>query len=286
MTTRPHPLWGRADIGASGRAVPGRDSRNAVPVLLALANEAEEIRLRVDELRENESHELYDGERNCTVRVIDDICDILAQTLGRHTSTSIDGNDSPKNKHCFLGDARSVLGRETTLVSSCCKDLGRILDAALARNAGKKARELALSALDQQTAIVMVRLLGNIVYECRYNQDLLRITPVPALEIANDTSAPSKTAATNTNSNNGAPVERTGLHVLLSATSLSTACFTLREWCIVAIRNAVENNAANVETVRRLEVNQVLDDTPELRKMGVKVEMDAQGKVNVKRGDR
>ena len=84
-------------------------------------------------------------------------------------------------------------------------------------------------------------------------------------------------------SNATMPTERTGLHVILSATSLAPACFTLREWCIVAIRNAVENNAANTETVRRLEANQVMDDTPELRRAGVKVEMDAKGNVSVKK---
>ena len=70
--------------------------------------------------------------------------------------------------------------------------------------------------------------------------------------------------------------------MILSATSLAPACFTVREWCIVAIRNAVDNNAANAETVRRLEANQALDDTPELRRMGVKIDMDARGKVQVK----
>eukprot|EP00584_Thalassiosira_punctigera_P004222 CAMPEP_0172530054 /NCGR_PEP_ID=MMETSP1067-20121228/3921_1 /TAXON_ID=265564 ORGANISM="Thalassiosira punctigera, Strain Tpunct2005C2" /NCGR_SAMPLE_ID=MMETSP1067 /ASSEMBLY_ACC=CAM_ASM_000444 /LENGTH=1098 /DNA_ID=CAMNT_0013314197 /DNA_START=169 /DNA_END=3465 /DNA_ORIENTATION=+ len=282
VTTRPHPLWGRADnIGAGGRANQGRDSRTAVPVLLSLANEAEEIRLRANALRVGKSDEVYDGEQNCSIRIIDDICDILAQSLGRHASYT----ENQRSKLCFIAEARSVIGRETSLISSCCKDLARILDTALERNSGRKARELMLSPQDQQTAVVMVRLIANLIYQCRHNQDLLRISPVPKLQMANETAAPSDAASTHLNINDGLPIERTGLHVILSATSLAPACFTLREWCIVAIRNAIEGNAANAETVRRLEANQVLDDTPELQRIGVKVEMDGQGNVHVKRRD-
>jgi len=255
-------------------AATARDSRTAVPVLLSIANEAEEMRNRASSLREDKTDALYDGEEICTIRIIDDLCDILAQCLGRHAEASVIGIESLRNKQCFIADARSVLGRETALISSCCKDLGRILDIALASNAGRKARELKLSAQDQQTAIVMVRLIGNIIYRCRYNQDLLRILQIPVIESA--VGAPAKSSP---------PVVRTALHVILSATSLAPACFTLREWCIVAIRNAVEDNAANAETVRRLEANQVVDDTPELRSLGVKIELDEKGNVQVKRRD-
>jgi hypothetical protein len=278
VTTRPHPLWGRADISAGGNVVKGRDSRTAVPVLLCLANEVEEIRLRLNALHHDEANELYDGEQDCTRRMIDDLCDILAQSLGRHAPSTINGSDGSNSRHCILNDARSVLGRETPLIASCCNDLASVVDAALARNSGRNAREMTLSPQEQQTAIVMVRLVGNIIYQCRYNQDMLRITPVPMPDNTSSTYLPP-------NSEKGAPMERTGLHVILSATSLAPACFTLREWCIVAIRNAVEGNAANTETVRRLEANQVLDDTPELNRIGVKIEMDAKGNVQVKRKD-
>ena len=253
-------------------------------MLLALANEVEEVRLRANALREGKSNEVYDGELNCSIHIIDDICDILAQSLGSHASSAANATDNQRNKLCFIADSRSVLGRETTLISSCCKDLARILDTALARNSGRKAREMELSPQDQQTAIVMVRLIANITYQCCYSQDLLRLTPVQIAEFALDTSASSKNAA-DTHSNARLPIERTGLHVILSATSLSPACFTLREWCIIAIRNAVEGNAANTEAVRRLEGNEVMGDTPELQKMGVKVEMDKKGNVHVKKRD-
>jgi hypothetical protein len=273
VTKIPHPLWGRSDLSAGGRSASTRE----VPELLSLANKIEEIRLRADMLRQYPSIALYDGEEDCIIRIIDDLCDILGHCLGSHADADIYGRDNLRksNKH-FTADARSVLGRETSLLSSCCKDLGRILDRALSANAGLKAREMTLSPQDQQTAIVMVRLIGNIVYQCRYNQDLLRVTPIPVLAEVNQSVITSFT-------NSVLPIERTGLHVLLSATSLAPACFTLREWCIVAIRNAVEGNDANAETVRQLEANQVMSDTPELRQMGVKIAMDAKGNVQVKR---
>lgn len=273
VTTVPHPLWGRSDLSAGGRSASTRE----VPELLSLANKIEEIRLRADMLRQYPSIALYDGEEDFIIRIIDDMSDILGHCLGSHADADIDGRDNlRKSNKNFTADARSVLGRETSLLSSCCKDLGRILDRALSANAGLKAREMTLSPQDQQTAIVMIRLIGNIVYHCRYNQDLLRVTPIPVLAEVDQSVIASFT-------NRELPIERTGLHVLLSATSLAPACFTLREWCIVAIRNAVEGNDANAETVRQLEANQVMSDTPELRQMGVKIDMDAKGNIQVKR---
>lgn len=272
MSTSAHPLWGRADAGANQASY----SRIAVPVLLSLANEIEGFRLKLNSLRQDRSLAMYDGEDDCTTHIIDDLSDILAQSLGDYDALTSIGKED------FIADARSVLGRETSLISSCCKELGRILDVALARNAGRKAREMQLDSQEQRTAIMSVRLLANIIYQCRYNQDLLRMTPVPVLdvEMANTNWASSNAAQ----STNDIPTERTGLHVLLSATTLAPACFTLREWCIVAIRNAVEENAANTETIRSLEANQALNDTPELRRMGIKIDIDAKGKVHMSRG--
>lgn len=270
-----NPLWGRSDEGANGKLKPESYSRIAVPVLLSLANEIEEFRLQLNALREDRSLAMYDGEESCTTQIIDDLSDILAQSLGDHIVPSLTNNED------FIADARSVIGRETSLIPSCCRELGRILDMAMAYNIGKKAREMHLSSQQQRTAIMMVRLMANIVYQCRYNQDLLRTTPIPVLkvEMANIESTSSNAAS----SNYEIPVQRTGLHVLLSTTTLSPACFTLREWCIVAIRNAVEGNAANTETIRSLEANQALSDTPELRQMGIKIDIDSKGKVIINR---
>lgn len=269
-----HPLWGRADAGGGGKSV---------PVLLSLANEIEGFRRQLTSLRQGHAVAMYDGEENCTIHIIDDLCDILAQTLGDHISRSPDGAGKLFKEGCFITDARSVIGRETSLISNCCLELGRILDISLTRNAGQRSREMQLSPQEQQTAIIMVRLIANVIYQCRYNQDLLRKTPIPIIEAGTgNIKSVSSTAAQPTMS--GTQVERTGLHVLLSTTALAPACFTLREWCIVAIRNSVEGNAANTEMIRSLEANQALNDTPELRRMGVKIDIDANGKVLMTRG--
>lgn len=261
---RPHPLWGRADNNANGGNPRGRESRSAVPLMLSLANEAENFRTRINELRskaENELNEAYNGELNCTIRIVQDILDILAQSIGRHSKTD-DG---------FLADVRLVLGRETFIISNSCRELARILD----RNSYRTARELKLDAQDQQTAVVNVRLIGNLVYQCRHNQDLLRIAPVPVQNSRDDPSLESK---------RDDQTQRTGLHVLLSMTSLSPACFTLREWTIVAIRNAVEGNDASAELIHKLKANEDRAvDTPELRNLGIQVGIDPNGNARVSR---
>ena len=276
--SRPHPLWGRVreefggEGGAKGAAKnssnrPRSESSSncsVVPVLLFLANEEERLYLHSKSLMSNPTELLYDGELSCTIRVIDDVRDIIAQCLSRHNV-----NPTEKNKQCVLPEARSIIGRETRIINDCLFDLAKLLDSALAKNSGKNARDLYLTPQEQHSAIVMVRLLGNIVYQCRYNQDLLRIIQVPL-----------------TNPSHGNNSEkRIGLHVILSTTSLAPTCLSLREWCIVAIRNAVEDNDANAEAVRTLEAQNTLGDTPELRRMGMKVNLDAKGKVHLQKRD-
>jgi hypothetical protein len=276
--SRPHPLWGRVreefgrEGGAKGAAKnssnrPRSESSSncsVVPVLLFLANEEERLYLHSKSLMSNPTELLYDGELSCTIRVIDDVRDIIAQCLSRHNV-----NPAEKNKQCVLPEARSIIGRETRIINDCLFDLAKLLDSALAKNSGKNARDLYLTPQEQHSAIVMVRLLGNIVYQCRYNQDLLRIIQVPL-----------------TNPSHGNNSEkRIGLHVILSTTSLAPTCLSLREWCIVAIRNAVEDNDANAEAVRTLEAQNTRGDTPELRRMGMKVNLDAKGKVHVQKRD-
>ncbi|KAL7479759.1 hypothetical protein ACHAW6_005482 [Cyclotella cf. meneghiniana] len=275
--SRPHPLWGRVNDEFGGGGIPvcgGKQSgsrksestalanSSIVPILLFLSNESDRMYLYAKSLRSNPSELLYDGEMSCTLRVIEDIRDIIAQCLGRHNT-----NPNEKNKQSNLPDARSVLGRETSIIKYCLFDLAHLLDSALAKNTGKNARDLHLTAQEQHSAIVMVRLVSNIVYNCRYNQDLLRIVPIPSKNPSNS-------------SNSG---KRVGLHVILSCTSLAPTCLSLREWCIVAIRNAVEGNDANAEAVRLLEAQNAVGDTPELRRMGVKLNLDAKGKVHVQK---
>ena len=253
----PHPLWGRGD-----------GLRAAVPVLTSLTNEVEKVRNRALTLKsplDRASKEEYEGELNCINYIIHDILDVLGQCLGKISSQL-------SNDQCIMAEARSVIGRETSLLRYCCEDLALIVDTLLSSNSGKSARDLNLSLQEQETAISTVRLIGNLVYHCRHNQDLLRTTVIRSKYEKKDGS--------NDKDDNSS---RMGLHVLLSATSLGPACFTLREWCIVAIRNAVENNEANIELVKQLEANAALGDTPELKKLGVKVELDAKGNVVVQK---
>eukprot|EP00538_Stauroneis_constricta_P003704 CAMPEP_0119554206 /NCGR_PEP_ID=MMETSP1352-20130426/6769_1 /TAXON_ID=265584 /ORGANISM="Stauroneis constricta, Strain CCMP1120" /LENGTH=85 /DNA_ID=CAMNT_0007600765 /DNA_START=24 /DNA_END=277 /DNA_ORIENTATION=+ len=79
--------------------------------------------------------------------------------------------------------------------------------------------------------------------------------------------------------------DRTLLHILLSTTSFGHACFTLREWALVAIRNALEDNEGNQQVVATLEAQRPMEQT-ELDRAGVKVKMDDQGKVSVSALDR
>ena len=271
--SRPHPLWGRVNEEFSDRndefnsnkkpQVQNNSSSRVVPILLFLANEAARLYTHNKSIHENPSEVLYDGELGCTLRVIEDIRDIIGQCLGGHNA-----NISEKNKQCSLPEARTVLGRETLIITHCLFDLAQLLDSTLARNIGRNARDLYLTREEQRSAIVMVRLIGNMAYQCRYNQDMLRIIHIPFSEQSSSTNS----------------LKRVGLHVILSTTSLAPTCLSLREWCIVAIRNAVDGNEANAEAVRLLEAQNTIENTPELQRMGLKVKLD-KGKVSVQKRD-
>jgi hypothetical protein len=123
---------------------------------------------------------------------------------------------------------------------------------------------------DEQRSIVgLIRLLGNVCYRCRKNQDLIRQTIVPLSALPADVSGLNNTLH-----------QRTALHVLLSCTSFSYGCFTLREWAIVALRNVLEGNEANQELVEKLEAQEPLQSA-ELEKMNLRVDMNRQGEVRI-----
>jgi ataxin-10 len=172
------------------------------------------------------------------------LLEILATSLG---------NDSLS----LLARVRRELGPET--ITQVVFQLSRIVDSLLELNEGKSARELTLSEEDQRWITLLVRLLGNLCFRCRPNQDQLRSIQVPQ-------STDSTT--------------RNGLHVLLSCTSLASGCFTLREWALVAIRNALEDNVENQAVVQALEAQQPLQSAP-LDRMGLRVDMDRRGQVKV-----
>jgi len=135
---------------------------------------------------------------------------------------------------------------------------------------------LVISQNDQHYITGLVRLIGNLCHRCKPNQDLVRETFVPA--------PANEQHIIETTPKSDIKTERNGLHVILSCTSFSYGCFTLREWGIVAIRNILEGNISNQDEVAKLEAQQVIN-TPELEKFGINLNLDKKGKVVVNRNN-
>jgi hypothetical protein len=170
---------------------------------------------------------------------------------------------------------RRHLGTNTLLLPKVALVLASLVDTLSERSFGRKPRELRLSNDEQQLITSTVRLLGNLCFGCRYNQDLMRLTTVPSPQ----SSLNEPQYQDGSSGQNKKPQQhRTALHVLLSCTTFGHACFTLREWSVVAIRNVLEKNDANQEEVARLEAQQPMD-TAELQEAGVRVNLDGRGKV-------
>lgn len=185
------------------------------------------------------------------------ILDILSETL------TTDSEEILNN--------RIRIGQDTELISMICKALGEVYDTIMLRNTGRNARETVIHDDEQAKLVGLVRLLGNLAFGCKSNQDAIRHTVVP-LPASETNTTPCE--------------ERSGLHVLLSCTSYSHACFTLREWAVVAIRNVLENNSANQELVEQLEAKQSVQSSA-MTDMGIQVNVEPKsGKVEVVTLDR
>ncbi len=166
---------------------------------------------------------------------------------------------------------RISIGQNTELISVVCKALGDVYDRITLRNGGRNARETLIDDDEQAQLVGLVRVLGNLAYGCKDNQDAIRQTVVPVL--ASKANAPHCE-------------ERGGLHVLLSCTAYSHACFTLREWAVVAIRNVLENNPANQELVEQLETKQGVQSAV-MNDMGIQVNVEPRsGKVEIRTLDK
>lgn len=180
------------------------------------------------------------------------IVDILAETLITDTEE--------------MRRIRTAIGHDTELISLLCKALGEVYDEITQRNDGRKARETVIYDDEQAKLVGFVRLLGNLAFGCTHNQDAIRNTVVPFPK---------------SQMNAASLEERSGLHVLLSCTAYSHACFTLREWAVVAIRNVLENNAANQALVEQLEAKQGVQSAV-MNDMGIRVDVEPKsGKVQV-----
>lgn len=199
--------------------------------------------------------EAYPGEIDCRLSAYVCILEIL--------STVVSCDDNEKTEHHSF--CRLFLGSQTSVLSDTLLDLGRLVDKLSVESHGVKARDLKINEGDQRLAVAFVRLLGNTCYKCQFCQDLVRETKVA---IPTDTSKEATQA------------KRSGLHVLLSCTSFSYGCFTLREWALVAIRNVLDGNQLNQEVVAKLEAQKVVD-TPDLQNMGLRTTIDDRGQVRV-----
>ena len=167
-------------------------------------------------------------------------------------------------------EIRRRLGGETDLLQQTAQDLGRHMDIITIRNNGLKAREMNMTEEEQRTVTVLVRILGNLCYHCRRNQDLLRNTIVPF-------TMPSQQQQQQQ--------QRNAIHVLLSCTAFSHCCLTLREWVVIAIRNAFEDNESNQAVVAQLEAQQPVQSAA-LTDMGIRINLDQRGTVSVAPLDR
>ena len=164
---------------------------------------------------------------------------------------------------------RLHFGTTTTLIQEASQVLGFFVDTLSARSFGRTTRELKVSEEEHQILTSLVRLLGNLCFRCRYNQNVMRNTKV-------DVPKPGDKEENTDTPKYG----RSALHVLLSCTSFGHACFTLREWSVVAIRNVLEDNEMNQQEVARLEAQQPMASA-ELMNAGVRVNMDIGGKVSI-----
>ena len=161
-----------------------------------------------------------------------------------------------------------------SLLQDTARDLGTLVDSISARNSGRKSREFYMSDEERSVMTALVQLIGNACFQCRQNQDLIRTAMVPNSRIQ-------LTPSDDSNSE----VERNGVHVVLSCTSLAHTCFTLREWAVVAIRNLLDNNELNQAVVETLEASQPVQSA-ELGDLGIKVNLDSKGKVSVEPTDK
>ncbi len=177
-----------------------------------------------------------------------------------------------------IASLRLCLGQESSILQEAAKCLGVVLDDLAEHSVGRKAREIKLSEDDQELLISLVQFVGNLCYGCKHNQDLLRTTLVPRfkplLPRVEEAGEPEDSATAD-----GAEL-RNGLHVLLTCTTHATACFTLREWGVIAIRNVLENNTENQAVVQNL-MAQGPVESADLHEAGMRVQLDSQGKVSL-----
>jgi hypothetical protein len=191
-----------------------------------------------------------------------DVCHLALEILNE--ALTDDDNDRATARRVAVGEVNGFVDRIVA-------DLAVILDDWTTRSqqqqqqGSQSSRNAPLLTDDQQRFVTnAVRLIGNLTYHCPSNQDRLRSVRL---------SSPSS-------STTDAQQQRNGLHILLSTTGLAPSCFSVREWGIVAIRNALENNATNQAVVERLRAESAVQTTA-LDDMGLQIAIGADGRATV-----
>ena len=186
------------------------------------------------------------------------------------------GIDSPLNKILRLH-----LGQETIILQEAIKSLGVMLDDLAGKSVGRKSSDIHMTKDDQRLLVSLVQFVGNFCYKCRHNQDLLRMTIVPReTELIDGRDEGSEKNSESSSDKNTNVVMRNGLHVLLSCTTHATACFTLREWGVIAIRHLLEDNSENQAVVEELMAQDTVQSA-ELQQAGVQVQMTPKGNFSI-----
>ena len=204
------------------------------------------------------------------------ILDILAETLSADTVVArrIRHDLARKSPHkpssCVVDVPRLPILLEALLF-----DLAQLVDVLLARNqtsastttgpSSSSIRNFVMEESEQRLITSLVRVIGNLCFQCRQHQDLMRATTIPPFSSSSHADAADDSATSLRH-------RRTGLHVLLSCTSFAHACFTLREWSIVAIRNVLHKNAENQALVAELEAQQAVQ-SPALESLGIRLDL-------------
>jgi hypothetical protein len=196
-----------------------------------------------------------DGEADLRPAAIQLVLDVLAESLAEDSKVA--------------ATIRYAIGTETLFLQAAVSDLAAVLDAWYVENKQVYTRDQQkLNETDQCRITASVRVLGNLCYHCGPNQDLLRQVMVP---YSNSTSKKRKDVVYVEGPSK--QMDRNGLHVLLSTTCMSYACFTLREWAVVAIRAALEECPRNQAVVAELEA-QASVNSSDLEDMGIRVNLD------------
>jgi hypothetical protein len=193
------------------------------------------------------------------------ILEIIAEILG---VVDDDDGDSSHSNNPSSQQIRHRIGESTNLLPEVIRQLARFLQqdnnnkdftaSTVGHKESPKSIESSPSStiLHLQQAAVRVRVIGNLCFQCPYNQNALRGTRIDE--------------------------QRNGLHVLLSVSSLacnrlslstSGGCCFLREWTVVAIRNVLEQNPDNQAIVAELEARAPVQSET-LQELGIRLELD------------